>query len=189
MKVDECGWKQMTVDESGWNIRGATCISDAIFTFWRRWLMPWMPWTRRRKKLAKIWLKLLVHFCKFWYIFVKLCTFPLEKGCQCQCHGRAELTAIDLIWISEKFCIFFLLRSLTISRGQVWLPHTWLTGGVWIGKKSTVLRREPETKLPGRRFEHEGNLTVFVCLVCIHDCISSVIVFVFIFVFQVFIMI
>ena len=79
MKVDECGWKQMTVDESGWNIRGATCISDAIFTFWRRWLMPWMPWTRRRKKLAKIWLKLLVHFGKFWYIFVKLLYFSSGK--------------------------------------------------------------------------------------------------------------
>ena len=78
MKVDECGWKQMTVDESGWNIRGATCISDAIFTFWRRWLMPWMPWTRR-KKLAKIWLKLLVHFGKFWYIFVKLLYFSSGK--------------------------------------------------------------------------------------------------------------
>lgn len=51
----------------------------------------------------------MVNFGTFLWNF---CTFPLEKGCQCQCHGRAELTAIDLIWISEKFCICFFLSFL-----------------------------------------------------------------------------
>ena len=116
MSMDESGWKWMKMDENGWkwmkmdeNIRGSTCISDAVFfklkipSGWRKIVVDdtYLNILFTLLSLSYLWLKLKHGENQTWRLLIHLQNFQLVF------HEQANI---------KDFVGFISLRKLHIYR-------------------------------------------------------------------------